>query len=202
MATPAQIAANQANAKKSTGPISPAGKSKSSLNAISHGFAASVAFIDGEDPEEFYGLQADLVHEFQPATHMEQILVEKMVLNHWLSLRAVRLQSDALRLRMEPNTGETPKDLGLLIRYQTAADRAFHRAHAELLKAQKERKNSEIGFVSKSAETDPAPAPQPEPKSIIERYMEEELSNIEAFAGKMEAFTNEMLVRNGVPAGL
>jgi hypothetical protein len=49
-----------------------------------------------------------------------------------------------------------PKDLGLLIRYQTAADRAFHKAHSELLKIQKERKKLEIGFVSQDAEEAPA----------------------------------------------
>jgi hypothetical protein len=165
MATKAQIAANRANSKKSTGPTTPEGKAKSARNAITHGFAASTHFLDGEDPEDFYGLMHSLVHEFQPATTMEQILVEKIVHNQWLSLRAIRLQNDALRYRMESYTGETPHDLGLLIRYQTAADRAFHKAHAELVKVQKERKTSEIGFVLQKAEQ-PAETPKlapPEP---------------------------------------
>jgi hypothetical protein len=165
MATKAQIAANRANAQKSTGPKTPEGKAHSALNAITHDFAASTHFLDGEDPEDFYGLQLSLVREFQPATTMETILVEKLVHNQWLSLRAIRLQNDALRYRMEPRHGETPHDLGLLIRYQTSADRAFHRAHAELVKAQKERKKSEIGFVLQNAEkpveTTPPPAPEP-----------------------------------------
>jgi hypothetical protein len=165
MATKAQIAANRANSKKSTGPNTPEGKAISALNAITHGFAASTHFLDGEDPEDFYGLHTSLLLEFQPATTLETILVEKMIHNHWLSLRAIRLQNDALRYRMEPYHGETPTDLGLLIRYQTAADRAFHKAHTELLKAQKERNNSEIGFVSKNvaepSETTKAPAPAP-----------------------------------------
>jgi len=162
MATAKQVAANRDNAQKSTGPKTPEGKAKSSLNAVSHGFAAATYFIEGEDPEEFYGLQIDLLREFQPATHMEQILLEKIVHNQWLSLRAIRLQSDALRHRMEL-FGNVPTDLGLLIRYQAAADRAFHKAHAELLKAQKEREKSEIGFVSQNAgEAAPAPASTPE----------------------------------------
>jgi len=151
MATPKQLAANRANAQKSSGPKTPEGKAKSSLNAVSHGFTAATDFLRGEKPEDFHGLHADLVAEFQPATHVEQILVEKMVHNQWLSLRAIRLQSEALTFRMKHLFGSTPPDLGLLIRYQTAADRAFHKAHAELLKAQKERKNSEIGFVSENA---------------------------------------------------
>jgi len=168
MATKAQIAANRANAQKSTGPTTAEGKAKSARNAITHGFAASTHFLDGEDPEDFYGLMHSLVDEFQPATAMEQILVEKMVHNQWLSLRAIRLQNDAFRYRMQPRLGETPHDLGLLIRYQATSDRAFHKAHAELLKAQKERKNSEIGFVlqnaAQPAETPQTAAPQPAKK--------------------------------------
>jgi hypothetical protein len=168
MATAAQIAANRANSKKSTGPTTPEGKAKSALNAITHGFAAATHFLDGEDPEDFYGLQASLLREFLPDTTMETILVEKMIHNQWLSLRAIRLQNDALRFRMEQYHGKTPADLGLLIRYQTAADRAFHRAHAELVKVQKERKKSEIGFVPEIPE-EPAPTPVPSPDKPVRK---------------------------------
>ena len=157
MATPAQIAANRENSKKSTGPRSPEGKAKSALNSVSYGFCASIIFLECEDPEEFYGLQHALTDEFQPATSTEQILVEKMVTNQWLSLRAVRLQSQILYVHQPLLT--IPKDLGLLIRYQTTADRAFHKAHTELLKVQKERKKSEIGFVPQNAGETPIQSP-------------------------------------------
>ena len=150
MATQRQIEANRANATKSTGPRTPAGKAKACLNAFSHGFAGGVHFLRDEDPKEFNALLADLTRDHEPATHTEQILVEKMALNQWLSLRATRLQSITLGTR-EP-WKPIPTELGLLIRYQTAADRAFHKAHAELLKIQKERKNLEIGFVPQNPE--------------------------------------------------
>ena len=60
------------------------------------------------------------------------------------------------------------KDLGLLIRYRTSAENAFHKAHNELVKTQKERQKSEIGFESQNAgqAADPPPAqPKTEPKS-------------------------------------
>jgi hypothetical protein len=164
MATSRQIAANRANSQKSTGPKTPEGKAKCSLNATSHGFTASALFLEHEDREAFAALLSDLVGEFQPATPTEQILVEKMVLSQWNSLRAIRLQT----LELGCCFRGIPKDLGLLIRYQTASDRAFHKAHAELLKAQKERKNSEIGSVSPvleevfacPANSDETPAPE------------------------------------------
>jgi hypothetical protein len=56
MATPAQIAANQANAQKSTGPRSVEGKSVSRFNALKHGIDAASIVIPGEDPADYDAL--------------------------------------------------------------------------------------------------------------------------------------------------
>jgi hypothetical protein len=169
VATERQKEANRANSEKSCGPKTEAGKAKSCLNHVSHGFTGSILMVkDLEDRKEFDALLADLTREFQPATPHEQILVEKMVFNQWNSLRAVRLQS--IHLSVSVPRGYLSKDLGLLIRYQTTADRAYHKAHAELLMAQKERKKSEIGFDSKSAPEPAEPVdvePEIQPKSTL-----------------------------------
>ena len=158
MATPNQIAANKQNAQKSTGPKSDEGKAKSSLNRLSHGLTSNATIVPGEDPEEFIALLYDLMGEFDPATPTEQILVEKMALNQWLSLRGFRLQGEAfLDLKLMSDSFGIPKTLGLLIRYQTSAERTFHRAHTELVKTQKERKKSEIGFEPQNASQPPRP---------------------------------------------
>ena len=178
MATPNQIAANKANAQKSTGPKTPEGKAKSSANRLSWGFASNTIIIPGEDPDEFRGLVEDFIAEHQPVCVTEQVLVEKMAQQQWLSLRALRLQGEAFIYQACADIGfAVPKDLGLLIRYQTSADRAFHRAHNELVKAKKQRSNSEFGFESQNfgeeahpvpaePETTPAPAP-PKPAPVI-----------------------------------
>ena len=165
MATPSQIAANRENSKKSSGPKTSEGKAKSCLNHLSHGFTSNTArLIPGENEEEFKALLADLMDEYQPATPTEQILVEKMTQNQWLSGRAFRLQSDAFSCKggYFPKTTIT-KDLGVLIRYQTSAERAFHQAHKELVTAQKQREKAEIDFESQdagdSADTPPAHPP-------------------------------------------
>jgi hypothetical protein len=169
MATPSQIAANRENSKKSCGPKTAEGKAKSCLNHLSHGFTSNTArLIPGENEEELKALLADLMDEYQPATPTEQILVEKMCQNQWLSGRAFRLQSDAF------TTGgrggyfavklTITKDLGVLIRYQTSAERAFHQAHKELVTAQKQREKSEIDFESQDAGDSADPAPV-QPKS-------------------------------------
>ena len=163
MATKAQIKANRENAKKSTGPKTEAGRAKSARNRLSHGFFSSALFIPGEDPQEFHDLLVDLQAEFQPATPSEQILLEKMVQSQWLSLRAYRLQAQALAGSLP--TGEIHKDLGVLIRYHQSSDRAFLRFRTELLNAQKQRKNSEIGFepqeVPRTPRTPKPPQPHP-----------------------------------------
>ena len=160
MATERQIEANKLNSQKSTGPTSPEGKAKSCLNRLSHGFASNATIVPGEDPEEFKDLLNDLMSEYQPATATEQILVEKMTSNQWLSLRAFRLQGEAfLNQTLMGDSFGIPASLGLLIRYQTCAERTFHRAHNELVKTQKERKKSEIGFESQNAAAEPAVTP-------------------------------------------
>src|SRR3989442_13216260 len=56
MPTEAQINANRLNAKKSTGPTSPEGKARSSLNALKSGIDAWSHIIPGEDPAELEAL--------------------------------------------------------------------------------------------------------------------------------------------------
>ena len=52
MASEAQIAANRANAQRSTGPRTEEGKEKSARNALNHGLCAERVVIDEEDREE------------------------------------------------------------------------------------------------------------------------------------------------------
>jgi hypothetical protein len=164
MSTAKQRAANKENARHSTGPVTPEGKAISSRNRVSAGFNSTVTyFIDGEKEDQFWQLLEDFTNQYQPANPTEQVLLEKMIHNQWLSLRAIRYQRN--RLFPLGYNNPLPADFGLLIRYQTAADRAFHKAHAELVKAQNERKKSEIGFVSQTA--DPAPPAAPEPPAKL-----------------------------------
>jgi hypothetical protein len=130
------------------------------MNRLSHGFNSSVLFIAGEKPEEFNLLLAGLHNEFQPVNTSEQIILEKMVQQQWLSLRAYRLQSLALNSSAAAS-GYMPKDLGVLIRYQQSSDRGFYKARTELLTAQKERQKSEIRFESQDADQPPAEQPKP-----------------------------------------
>jgi hypothetical protein len=149
----AQFDANRVNATQSTGPRTEAGKAQSARNSTRHGLASGVLFIEGEDPEIFKLLLADLRAEHAPATPTEEILVDNLARHFWFSRRAAILMAAAL--------DENDLDrFALMLRYHTASDRAFSRTLVDLRNAQKARPQSEIGFVSQSAVSQPA-GPQP-----------------------------------------
>jgi hypothetical protein len=92
--TEKQLAANRANAAKSTGPRSPEGKARSARNARSHGFTASTfAVVRLEDLQEIAHLKADLAAVYQPVNSQEMFALDRMALTQQAMLRAARLES-------------------------------------------------------------------------------------------------------------
>ena len=75
--TKKQTRANRSNAKKSTGPSSSKGKSRSSQNAVKHGLTAR-SHIDQEERDEFKLLLLGLTKEYDPQTPTEQLLIERV----------------------------------------------------------------------------------------------------------------------------
>jgi hypothetical protein len=79
--------ANRANAQRSTGPRTPAGKARSSLNALRHGILAKAAFnlvIEGaERRTEFDAIVAGLAQEYQPRTMTEHMTVQQLAGCYW-----------------------------------------------------------------------------------------------------------------------
>jgi hypothetical protein len=89
-----QLAANRANAAKSTGPRTPEGKARSAQNARKHGFAASTfAVVRLEDLQEVANLRDDLIAVYQPVNSQELFAVERMALAQQAILRAARLEA-------------------------------------------------------------------------------------------------------------
>jgi hypothetical protein len=95
MATAAQVRANRANARKSTGPRTAAGKEKASRNAVKHGLLAQEAVIAEEDPEEFESYREEMLADLSPAGPVEAVLAERVVGLSWRLRRAERLQNVA-----------------------------------------------------------------------------------------------------------
>ena len=138
MSTTAQIAANKANAQKSTGPKTKAGKAASSRNNFRHGFTGAFSVLPDEDQSNFDQLLEALRAEHQPSTPTESLLVESMAQHYWLKLRATRLQSTCVH--------SDQRQFVLYLRYQTTNDRAFHKCLDQLLRLRAEKRRAEIGF--------------------------------------------------------
>jgi hypothetical protein len=84
------------------GPRTAAGKAASSRNSFKHGLASGQILIEGEDPEAFDSLVADLEADYQPATETEALLVHDLAKFHWLADRAIRLQAAAFDACVPP----------------------------------------------------------------------------------------------------
>jgi hypothetical protein len=150
MSTPAQTAANQANAQHSTGPRSETGKQSSSQNNLRHGFAGKFKVLDWEDQSEFDLLLATFGARHEPADPYEFVLVEKMAQHFWLAERSLKLQEQCFRPDLPMK--EADAKLSLYLRYQTTHDRAFRQATEELRKLRNEKRKQQIGFESQEQE--------------------------------------------------
>ena len=83
MTTQKQLRANRANAGKSTGPRTEAGKAHSRLNSRKHGLTARLLVIGDEDPAEFEELRAGLLEQYNPQGPAECELVEYLAGVYW-----------------------------------------------------------------------------------------------------------------------
>jgi hypothetical protein len=144
--TPAQTAANKANAQHSTGPKTEAGISRSSMNNFRHGLAGLFMIPAWENREEFDELSNALRAEHAPSTPTEVLLVERMAQHFWLTQRAMRLQTKCIEEDFP--TSDDNKGLPLYLRYQVTHERAFHKCLNDLLKLRAEKRKAEIGFES------------------------------------------------------
>jgi hypothetical protein len=92
--SPRRLAANRANAERSTGPRTPEGKARSAQNARKHGFRASTfAVVRLEELDEIARLKADLVAAYQPVNSQELFALERVALAQQALLRAARLEA-------------------------------------------------------------------------------------------------------------
>lgn len=82
-----QIKANQENAKHSTGPRTPSGKRRSSLNALKLGTFAKSCLLPTEDERELSAFTRGLYADWEPVGTTERTLVEMLISTLWRSRR-------------------------------------------------------------------------------------------------------------------
>ncbi len=100
--TEKQLAANRANAARSTGPRTAAGKARSARNARKHSFAASsCTVIRLEEIQDVARLIVDLAATYQPANSQELFALERIALAQQSILRAARIEAGLLTSAFE-----------------------------------------------------------------------------------------------------
>jgi hypothetical protein len=182
MSTSARIEANRRNAAKSTGPRTSEGKARSSRNATRHGISLRMVILSTEDQKEFENLYADLRVDHQPEGATEDILVFKMAEAFFMSQRANALMAGLL---VPNDQKDNSKQLSLMMRYFTSADRAFGRHLNDLRKLQKERSLEDVGFVSEN-EFDEVPG-EPVETPVPPQNQEIQVENQEIQVEKCES---------------
>jgi len=156
MSTSAQIAANQQNAQRSSGPKTDSGKAISALNNFRYGFTGAFCILPWEDQEEYDQLSGGLLDDHRPSNTTEHLLVKTMTQSCWLRQRALTLQQLCFNREMAICDGDCEKQLALYLRYQTTHDRAFTKALDQLQKPRAEKRKEEIGFESQEKKAERA----------------------------------------------
>ncbi len=179
MTTNKKSAANRANAQKSTGPRTPAGKAAVAQNARRHGLSGPFSILAHEDRDEFQKLLDGYRAEFKPVSLHESFLVEEMAQARWTLARARRIEAHLLdQLAGAPPTAGDPdaaiaadlnaKSATALVtvqRYISEANKAYYRANRTLTQARSadSRNKANEAQVWLKAQLQQMPSIDPEP---------------------------------------
>lgn len=141
--SPRKLAANRANAQRSTGPTTSEGKEKSKLNAVKHGLTAryfpAVIQAGTAEWEHFEAVRTELYGFYQPADPIEELMVEKVTMEYVRYRRLVERE----QVLCSANRPYFLEIVNKLARYQTAINRQLFEAMRELERLQAQRKAKE-----------------------------------------------------------
>ncbi len=166
MTTDKKIAANRRNAQFSTGPVTAAGKARSSLNALVHGFSSPVeaTLRDDQSRRQFAEFRQHYLDVLEPAGQCELTEVERLVRSRWQLGRVAPLEAtvvDVEHVRLALNHDHfqqlsakeqsavvsfslvTGPDLFQANRWTTTFRHQYRRAAAELDRLQNIRRSNE-----------------------------------------------------------
>jgi hypothetical protein len=140
------------NGALSNGPITEAGKAKSSRNALKHGLAGRKMFVlQNEHPQAWAELVADCIHTWCPTTSMEHRAVEEIAGAKWRLRRLRFIETGLFDHEMDAQAedlaatyvnadesirqalafkslADNSRSLALLSRYETRLQRGYQQA--------------------------------------------------------------------------
>ena len=159
--TDKRIAANRANAQRSTGPRTAEGKKKVSQNALKHGLTARSVTTPDEDIQIYETFKGRLYEELDPQTVVETALTEQIANKLWRVLRVPRIEAQLMSKQPLRNgfpwegDEDTESNLSfaftatnyssaiaLLTRYESSLDSSIRGSMAMVRAEQERRTNS------------------------------------------------------------
>jgi hypothetical protein len=129
-----RAAVNRANAQKSTGPRTEAGKQRSSLNALRHGLTGHTIVLPSEDQSAYQRHSQSFFDECRPKGAIETQLVQSLLDTSWQLNRTSAVETNLFSLgitemedRIRANHPEAETALAMALAY-----REHNRAFANL----------------------------------------------------------------------
>ena len=158
-----RAAINKANAQKSTGPRTAAGKQRSSLNAWRHGLTGQTVVLPSEDQSAYQRHSQSFLDEYRPKGATEIQLVQSLLDTAWQVNRAAAVETNLFalgitemedRIRASHPEAETALAMALAYRehnrafanistYGQRLTRQFERTLNQLRQIQAERRATE-----------------------------------------------------------
>jgi hypothetical protein len=177
--TDAKLAANRANALLSTGPATPVGKARSSLNAFRHGLTGQICMFTPEEGQAFEKHCTAIREALAPAGPIESYLAQAIAEDTWRLQRARALENSIFAQGYRDHIGgmdaghnqvdaalaqaqtwkEQSHQLHLLTVYEQRINRTIEKNSAQLKVLQTERKTAyrqaqeEATFLAQLAQT-------------------------------------------------
>jgi hypothetical protein len=189
----ARRAVARANGAQSHGPVTPEGKAKSALNAVTHGLTASAIVLTTESKEKYAALLASYLEKCDPDGPIENDLVEEMVAAKWQQRRVAAMIAALIDVTMDhmekeisdefenidntvrtvlafKNQAKESAALALLNRYAARHAREYHRALRHLREIQSERRdqNDPPASPNEKSQNEPKAEVTPEPSTTCD----------------------------------
>ena len=119
-------AINLANALRSTGPRSAAGKQRSSRNATTHGLTSRSPVLATEDPAAYQEHCREFFDEYQPATYTKTQLTQQLADTAWRLNRIPLLESALFDRAANPRTAQSAINFDIVDAHRALATLGMH----------------------------------------------------------------------------
>src|SRR5262245_36084760 len=142
-----QAETNRQNARKSTGPRTPAGKAVVALNGMKHGLLSRESLLKGESEAELVAFGKRLRAQLAPVGELELLLVDRVVSTAWRLRRLVAVEAMLFDRENEldrafNNYGR--EKMSVLSRYEVTLERGLYKALHELQRLQAARNGQAV----------------------------------------------------------